>query len=86
MGTTRTKDGPTRGWTKKVDGAAYAGVSPRTFHAWLRNGLRHVKLPSGTVLTRYSWIDEFLDGFEVEAERDRIGELVTEIMDEMGHN
>lgn len=86
MGTTGTKDSPTRGWTKKSGGAAYAGVGVRTFHEWLRKRLRHVKLPSGTVLTRYDWIDDFLKRFEVGAGRDPVDELVTEIMDEMGHN
>ena len=78
--------GELRGWTKKSGGAAYADVCERTFHKWFGMGLRHIRLPSGTVLTRFSWIDEFLQGFEVEAKKDPLDELVSEIMDEMEIN
>jgi hypothetical protein len=53
------------GWTKKKGGAKYAGVGERTFHEFLKMGLRHIKLPSGSVLIRYQDIDEFLEQYVV---------------------
>ena len=52
------------GWTKVKGGAPYGGVGERTFRDWFKNGLRCVRLPSGTILTKYEWIDEFLEQFE----------------------
>jgi len=62
------------GWAKIKPGAYHAGVSERTFRSWLKIGLRHVRLPSGTILIKYVWVDEFLEGFEdtMEKEVDRI--------------
>lgn len=60
-------------WGKKKDIAEYAGMSQRTIDEWLKNGLRHSRLPSGTILIRFQWIDEYLEGFEaVEDEVDRV--------------
>ena len=50
-------------WTKIKPAAQYAGVSERTFRTWLNKGLKHTRLPSGTILIKYSWIDEFLEQF-----------------------
>jgi hypothetical protein len=86
MGISQTLENGVMGWLKRIKGAKYTNVSPRTFDKLLRSGLRHVKLPSGTILTRPDWIDEFLKGFEVEAKNDPIDELVNEIMDEMDNS
>jgi excisionase family DNA binding protein len=52
------------GWAKTKAAAQYAGVSPRTFEDWLKEGLvRFAKLPSGTRLIKYQWIDEALERF-----------------------
>ncbi|MBN2178230.1 MAG: hypothetical protein JW743_02220 [Deltaproteobacteria bacterium] len=53
------------GWAKVKQAAPYAGVKERTFRKWLREGLRYSRLPSGTVLVKYSEIDKFLESFEV---------------------
>jgi len=72
------------GWTKVKQGAEYAGVSERTFRPWLKDGLRHIRLRSGTVLTKYEWIDEFLGSFEVmDKESERIDEIVTGVLDRL---
>jgi hypothetical protein len=86
MGASQTVENGAPCWLKRTKGAERVGVSPRTFDKMLRSGLRHVKLPSGTILTRPDWIDEFLKRFEVEAKKDPIDELVSEIMDEMNNN
>jgi hypothetical protein len=51
------------GWCKIKKGAEYAGVSDRTFEDWLKQGMNFVRLPSGTRLIKFQWIDEFLEGF-----------------------
>jgi excisionase family DNA binding protein len=63
------------GWAKVKKAAEYAGVSERTFRSWLKNGLKHTRLPGGTVLTKYDSIDEYLERFEVNEN------LVDEIVD-----
>ena len=71
----------TRGYTKAKEAAKYAGVSERTFRDWPRNGLRHIRLPSGTILIPYAWIDEYLMGFEVN--ENHVNDIVDEMMQEL---
>ena len=60
------------GWAKVKDGYRYAGVGEKTFRGWLREGLRHSRLPSGRILILYSDIDEYLKRFAVsESEIDK---------------
>jgi predicted site-specific integrase-resolvase len=65
-------------WFKVKDAAKYAGVSPRTFRNWLKEGLKHSRLPSGMILIKQSSIDEFLKKYEVN--ENRIDQIVDEIM------
>lgn len=75
---------PQPDWMKVRAGAAYAGgVSPRTFRKWLGRGLRHVRLPGGGILVRRLWIDQFLEGFAVEA--DRVDRVVAAVLEELGN-
>jgi predicted site-specific integrase-resolvase len=53
------------GWARIKEGAKHSGVKERTFRDWLKAGLKHSRLPSGTILIRYSWIDEFLEKYQV---------------------
>jgi excisionase family DNA binding protein len=53
------------GWAKVKDAARYAGVSIRTFRDWLKAGLKHSRI-GGVILIKYTNIDEYLSGFEVE--------------------
>ncbi|MFH1102445.1 MAG: hypothetical protein V1714_01590 [Pseudomonadota bacterium] len=53
------------GWGKVRDASKYAGISPRTFRAWLKEGLAHSRMPSGTILIRFADVDFFLKKFEV---------------------
>ena len=68
----------TKGWAKVKGAAKYAGVSERTFRGWLKDGLRHIRLTSGTILIPYAWIDEYLMGFEVS--RNQVDDIVDEVM------
>lgn len=69
------------GWAKVKQAARYAGISERTFRPWLKQGLKHSRLPSGTILIRFSDIDAFLEGFA--AEQSRVDEIVADICGEL---
>ena len=75
-----------RGYGKIKEAARYAGVSPRTLRKFLKQGLKNVRLPTGTILIRYSWIDEFLGEFEVGTGQDRLDKLVEEVTREFVSN
>ena len=66
------------GWSKIKSAAKYAGISERTMRDWLKDGLKHSRLPSGTVLIKYAWVDEYLEGFE--AKEDQVDKIVNETM------
>ena len=70
-----------RGWAKVKEAAKYAGVSVRTLRDWLRDGLRHSRLSTGTILVAYTAIDEYLVGFEVS--RNQVDDIVNEVMQEL---
>lgn len=62
-----------QGWAKIKEAASYAGIAERTMRDWLKGGLRHSRLPSGTVLIKYTYIDEYLERFTIaESEVDKI--------------
>jgi len=69
------------GWGKVKTAAKYADVSERTFRSWLKQGLKHSRLPSGTILIRYSDIDEWLESFSVND--NQIDEIVEEICEDL---
>lgn len=67
------------GWAKIKPAAKYGGVSERTLRGdWLKNGLKHSRLPSGTVLIRYEWIDAYLESFA--GKEDQIDKIVNETL------
>jgi excisionase family DNA binding protein len=70
-----------QGWGKIKPAAKYAGISERTFRDWLKVGLPHSRLPSGTILIKYSDIDEFLKRFEVM--KNQADEMVEQILSEL---
>ena len=51
------------GWGKIKAAAMYAGIKERTMRGWLKQGLRHARVPSGTILIRYRDIDDYLEQF-----------------------
>ena len=53
-------------WFKVKPAARYGGVSERTMRTWLKQGLPHSRMPSGSILIRQESIDLFLHSFEVE--------------------
>jgi excisionase family DNA binding protein len=69
-----------RGWAKIKEAAKYAGVSVRTFRDWLKDGLRHSRLSTGTILVAYAAIDEYLERFEVK--NNQVDEFVNQVVKE----
>jgi len=67
-----------QGWSKIKGAACYCGVSVRTLRGWLKKGLRHTRMPSGgTILIKFSWLDEYLAGYEVQENHiDKITEQI----------
>jgi len=53
------------GWACIKKAAQYADVSVRTMRDWLKEGLKHSRLPSGTIRIRYSDVNEYLEQFQV---------------------
>jgi hypothetical protein len=53
-----------QGWLKVKSAAKYCDMGERTVRDWLKDGLPHAKLPSGTVLIKRDWIDAFLANFK----------------------
>ncbi len=69
------------GWGKISAALKYSGVSKDTFEKFCENGLRFVRLDSGTRLFRFDWIDEFLMNFEAKDHDDksRVDDIVSEM-------
>jgi len=66
------------GWAKIKQASGYAGVSQRSFRNWLKKGLRHSRLETGTILIKAEWIDEFLESFEIK--ENQVDAIVSEIL------
>ena len=69
------------GWHKPKAAARYCGVSESTLRMWIReNNLRYSRLPSGAILIRESWLDDFLMAFEFtrEINADQVSEQILE--------
>lgn len=71
------------GWAKPKRIAEYAGVCDRTLRSWLQLGLKHVRLPSGTILIRYEDVDEFLLRYAAD-ESEAVHGIVDDILAAVG--
>jgi predicted site-specific integrase-resolvase len=69
------------GWAKIKAAATYAGIKERTMRDWLKEGLKHSRLPSGTILIKYAWIDEYLESFT--AKNSQVDNIVNETIKEL---
>ena len=67
-----------KGWASVKDAAKYAGFSERTMRKLLKQGLKHSRLPSGTIRIRYQDIDNYLEQFQVN--EDQVDDIVDEIL------
>jgi excisionase family DNA binding protein len=69
-----------RGWLKVKEAAKYCGLSERKIRSLLKEGLRHSRLRSGTILIKVEWVDEYLGGFE--AQENEVDRIVDEVVRE----
>ena len=70
-------------WLKPKPAAKYCGIGERTLRKLLKEGLRHSRLPSGTILIKAAWIDEFFERFEVGSQADEVNQIVDSTLREM---
>ena len=68
-----------QGWSKIKGAATYAGVSRRTMEDWLKQGLKCCRLPSGTRLVKYEWVDQFLEQYS-EDPANRVDQIVDRML------
>ena len=71
-----------KGWRKIKAAAQYMNMSERSVRSLLKEGLRHSRLPSGTVLISIQAIDEYLKKFEVDASSE-VDKIVSSIAKEI---
>ena len=64
-------------WLTVKSSTKYADRSERTVRTWLKNGLRHCKLPSGSILIKREWLDQYIEQYEVK--KNKIDQIVEEI-------
>jgi len=69
-------------WMKVKEAAKYSVVTERTFRRWLKDGLRHSRLKSGTILVNHALIDEYLFRYEVK-ESDSIDEFANDVLKQL---
>ena len=67
-----------QGWAKIKKAAEYSNISERTMRDWLKDGLKHSRLPSGTVLIKYESIDAYLESFA--GKEDQVDKIVNETL------
>jgi hypothetical protein len=48
----------------------------------LRNGLRHVRLPHGRILTKYDWIDAYLEAFEMQSTDEKAKNIADQLLED----
>ena len=69
------------GWGQVKKVSKYVGMSERTVRDWLKQGLKHARLKSGRILIKYSWVDEFLESFEVDdSQADKVNKIVDSVL------
>jgi len=65
-------------WLKIKSAAKRQDLSERTIRELLKKGLRHSRLPSGTILIKDAWLDEYFGFFEVK--KNQVDEIVDDII------
>lgn len=67
------------GWGKPREIGEHMSLSERKVRDLFKEGLRHVRLPTGTILCKFQWADEFLEQFEVQPDNS-VDQIVDEVM------
>lgn len=72
-----------QGYGKVSAVAKFSGVSVRTFRSWLKDPrLRRVVMPSGRILVKYRWVDQYLSHFEIKPDN-TVGAIIDEVMEKL---
>ena len=67
-------------WHKLKGIAAQTDYSVRAVREWPKLGLRHSRMPSGTIIVKQEWLDEWLESFEVKPEHpDQVDKIVNDV-------
>ena len=66
-------------WFKIPAAATYSGLSERKMRDLLKEGLRHSRLKTGTILIKRAWIDEYLESFE--HQENKVETIISEVME-----
>ena len=75
------QDGALRGWLTVKKAAEYCGMSERTVRNWFKQGLKHSRLKSRTILIKVAWMDEYLETYaDQENKVDKIVEEALRIL------
>jgi hypothetical protein len=69
------------GWGKVKSIARHMDISERTCRKFLKRGMRHVRLPSGHILIKYSWADQYLE--KLEDQTNNVDQIVNQIVSQM---
>ncbi len=69
-------------WGTMPAAAEYAGVGKARIRRWMKNGLKHSRLPTGRVLIRFVDIDSYLERYQVDEEA-VVNATVNEILRDM---
>ena len=74
------------GWAPVKKIAKYVGMSERTIRDWLkRDGLKHARLKTGTILIKFSDVDEHLNTFQVkDSDAEKIEHIANETLKDFG--
>jgi hypothetical protein len=70
------------GWGKPKTISAYINSCERSVRTLMKDGLPYSKLPSGTVLIKFSDVDKFLEKYKVQ--QDQVDTIVTDVLKELG--
>ena len=70
-----------RVWFKIKSAALRQDLSERKMRDLLKEGLRHSRLPSGTILIKGDWLDEYFGSYEVQ--ENHVDEIVEKIVAEI---
>ena len=67
------------GWGKISQVAEYSGLSEKTLRSLLKQGLRHSRLPSGTIILKIEWVDEYLERYETPIDEKPLDKIVSQL-------
>ena len=71
-----------KAWGKIQSVAEYGGLSSRTIRKLLKEGLPYCKLPTGSIIIKFSDFDDFAKRFKVQD--DEVSRIADDVFRELG--